>query len=148
MRSMLEQRDAFVQSAIEALFFQLQHALDLLLLHAQLGEDIAHLRGEDIDELVEEGLFEIEGAAVFHGAAEDAAEGVVAVAVAGLDAVGDGEAERADVVGDDAEGDVDLFLLGDGHDVALLVGLRQRAGVGFAGHLRQLVEDGRKTSVS
>ena len=98
--------------------------------------------GEDIDELVEERLLELERAAILYGAAEDAAEGVVAVGVAGLDAVGDGEAERAQVVGDDAEGDVDLLLLGHGHDVALGVGLRQGALVGLAAHLRQLVEDG------
>ena len=46
------------------------------------------------------------------GAAQDAAQDVVAVGVAGMDAVGDGEAQRADMVGDDAEGDIDLFLLG------------------------------------
>ena len=46
---------------------------------------------------------ETEGAAVFDGAAEDAAEDVVASCIAGKDTVGDGEAERADVVGDDSE---------------------------------------------
>jgi hypothetical protein len=138
-----------IQRPIERLLLQLQHGFDLLFLHAQFGEHIAHVRGEDIDELVEEGLFELERAAILHGAAEDAAEGVVAVAVAGLDAVGDGEAERAEVVGDDAEGDVDLFLLGDGHDVALLVGLGQRALVVLAADIFvSSSKMGLKTSVS
>ena len=53
---------------------------------------------------------EAERAAVADGAAQDAAQDVVAVGVAGLDAVGDGEAQRADVVGDDAEGDVEFIL--------------------------------------
>ena len=46
------------------------------------------------------------------GAAQDAAEDVVAVVVAGLDAVGNRKRERADVVGDDTEGDVHRLLIG------------------------------------
>ncbi len=46
------------------------------------------------------------------------------------------------MIGDDAEGDVDLFLLGDGDDVALLVGFGQRALVVLAAELGQFVEDG------
>ena len=55
-------------------------------------------------------VVETEGAAVADGAAEDAAQDVVAVVVAGQNAVGDGKTQGADVVGDDAEGDVDLDL--------------------------------------
>jgi hypothetical protein len=57
---------------------------------------------------------EAERASVAHGAAQDAAQNVVAVVVAGLDAVGNRKRKRADVVGDDAEGDVELDLLGSG----------------------------------
>jgi hypothetical protein len=67
---------------------------------------------EHVHELVEERFVEAEGATVADGAAQDAAEDVVAVGVAGLDAVRDGEAQRADVVGNDSERNVDLFLLG------------------------------------
>ena len=80
-------------------------------LSRNLGKDVAHRSREHVDQLVEERLVETERAAIAHRAAQDAAQDVVAVVVAGLDAVGDGEAQRADVVGDDAEGDVDLFLL-------------------------------------
>ena len=55
---------------------------------------------------------EAERAAIAHGAAKNSAQDVVAVVIAGLDAVGDGERKRADVVGDDAEGDVDGFCRG------------------------------------
>ena len=137
-----KQLHSTIQSPVKRLFLELQHSFDLLFLHAQLREDIRHLRSEDIDELVEEGLFELERAAILHGAAENAAEGVVAVAIAGLDAVGDGEAEGAQMIRDDAEGDVDLFLFGDGDNVALLVRLRQCALVVLAAELRQLVKDG------
>ena len=119
----LEEFDAFIQRPVERLLLALQHFLHVLLLRADFGEDIAHCPGEDVDELVEERFVEAEGAAVAHGAAQDAAQDVVAVVVAGLDAVGDGEAQRADVVGDDAEGDVDFFLLG----VAGAAGFGQRA---------------------
>ena len=80
--------------------------LDVVLFGAEFGEDVAHRVGQDGDQLVEERLVEAEGAAVADGAAEDAAQDVVAVVVAGLDAVGNGEAQGADVVGDDTEGDV------------------------------------------
>ena len=63
-----------------------------------------------------------ERAAVAHGAAQDAAQDVVAVVVARLDAVGDREAQGADVVGDDAEGDVDFLLLGVAGAAGLLGG--------------------------
>jgi hypothetical protein len=57
---------------------------------------------------------EAQRATVAHGAAQDAAQDVVAVGVARLDSVRDGERERADVIADDAEGDVDgdLFRAG------------------------------------
>ena len=108
----MKQLDAPIQRLIKRLLLPLQHFLHVLLLRADFGEDVAHRAGEDVDELVEERLVETERAAVAHGAAQDAAQDVVAVGVAGLDAVGDGEAQRADVIGDDAEGDVDFLLLG------------------------------------
>ena len=59
---------------------------------------------------MEEAVLQAERAAVADGATQDAAEDVVAIGVAGLDAVGDREREGADVVGDDAEGHVVLLL--------------------------------------
>ena len=102
--------DPPVQRLIERLLLSLEHVLDVLLLCANFGKDIAHRSGKNGDELVEERLVEAERAAVANGAAQDAAQDVVAVGVAGLDAVGNGEAQRADVVGDDAEGDVRRLL--------------------------------------
>jgi acetoin utilization deacetylase AcuC-like enzyme len=57
-----------------------------------------------------EGTLEAEGAAVAHGAAQDAAQNVVAVVVAGLDAVSNRETQRADVVGNHPKRDVNFFL--------------------------------------
>ncbi len=95
----------------------LQHRLDLLPFGPQFGEHITHLLREDVDEFVEERLLELKRAAILHRAAQDAAQRVVAITVAGLDAVGDGEAQGAQVVGDHTKSDIDLFLLGHGDDV-------------------------------
>ena len=99
-----------IQRFIKRLFLALDHFLHLLFARADFGEDVAHRVGEHVHEFVEKRFVEAERAAVAHGAAQDAAQDVVAVVVAGLDAVGDGEAQGADVVGDDAEGDVDRFV--------------------------------------
>src|SRR5690606_37997012 len=96
---------------------------------------------EDGDEAVEEGglRVEAEDAPEAHGAAQDVADDVVPSAVAGLDAVGDGEADGAEMVADDAEGDVDELLFGEA--VAASV-LGHGGGVGLAAQFRQLREDG------
>ncbi len=109
--SLLEQLDPSIERLVKRLFLAPQRFLDVLLLRADFGKDIAHRSGEDIDELEEERLVKSERASVADGAAQDAAQDVAAAFVARLNAVGDREAQRADVIGDDAEGDVDLFLL-------------------------------------
>ena len=109
----------------------------MFLLGADFGENIAHRAGEDIDELVEKWRAEAERTAVADGAAEDAAEHIVPVGVARLNAVADGKGERADVVGDDAEGDIVFFLFG----VASGTADRQRGSVGLAAEFFELVED-------
>ena len=59
---------------------------------------------------MEESALESERATVTHGATENAAQHIIAVGVAGLNAISDGKRKRADVVGDDAECHVDFFL--------------------------------------
>ena len=80
------------------------------LLGPQLGKHVAHGLREHSGELVEERLVETERPPVAHGAAQDAAQHVVAVVVSGRDAVGHGETQCPRVVGEDAESDVDFFL--------------------------------------
>ena len=109
----------------------------MFLLGADFGEDIAHRAGEDINELVEKWGAEAEGAAVADGAAQDAAEHIVPVGIAGLNAVTDGKGERADVVGDDTEGDIVFFLFGVSSGTAD----RQRGSVGLAAEFFEFVED-------
>ena len=97
-----------IQRLVKRLFLGADDFLHLLFPGADFGEDVAHRVGEHVHEFVEERFVEAERAAVAHGAAQDAAQNVVAVVVAGLDAVGNRKAQRADVVGNDAEGDVNL----------------------------------------
>ena len=73
---------------------------------AKLRKNTPHVFDQHIHELIEKRFLEAEGATVADGAAQDAAEDVVAVVIAGLDSVGDGEAEGADVIGNDAESNV------------------------------------------
>ena len=101
---LIEELQTAVQGFIEAGFLAQQHFLDGSLAAYQFGEDAAHLAGQRVHQLREEGLFEPQGAAIAHGAAQNAAQHIVAAVVAGQNTVGNGEAQRADVVGNHAEG--------------------------------------------
>ena len=94
----------------------------MLLLGPDFREDVAHFVGEDVHQLVEKRILETKRAAVAHRPAQDATQDVMAVVVAGLDAVGNGKAEGADMVGDDAEGDVQGDLLSRGGNVRAVAG--------------------------
>ena len=78
--------------------------------------------------MFEEAGWEAEFFPVEDPAAEDAADDVIAAFVARENPVGDGAGDAARVVGEDAEGDVGLLLLGQ----PLALG-GDGAGVGFAG---------------
>ncbi len=99
-----------IQRLIKRLLLNPDRLLHLRFARADFGEHIAHRLREHVHEFVEERFVEAERAPIPHRAAQDAAQHVVAVGVAGLDAVGNGKAQRADVVGNDAERDVDGFL--------------------------------------
>ena len=81
----------FIQRLIKRLLLALDGFLRLLLAGADFGKHITHRVGEHIHEFVEERFVEAECAPVTHRAAQDAAQNVVAVVVAGLDAVGNRE---------------------------------------------------------
>ena len=75
-----------------------------------------------------------EGPPVANGAAQDPAQDVVAVVVTRQDAVGNREGKSADVIRDDAKGDVDLNLFRGR-------AIRERRGVFFAAEFFQLVKE-------
>lgn len=143
----IEEVEATVECFVEGGFFAVQRVLDGLGACGEFREDGGHLFDEGVDEFRKEGFHEAELAAVADGAAQDAAEDIVAAVVARQDAVRNGEAEGADVVGDDAEGDgfAELLLVVvDGFGSALRVDVR----IGAAAELLKLCKEGAKTSVA
>ena len=136
-RLRLEKREAFVEGAIERFFLGLEHSGDVSLLGRQLGKHPTHRASQHSDQLVKKRLVKPERASVAYGAAQDTAQDVVAVAVAGIDAIGHGEGKRPRMVGDDPESDVDFFLL----RMTSGAGLRQGGGVTFAAQFFDLGEE-------
>ena len=101
-RRVLEQADALRQRPLEARLLEVQRLGDERLRPLQLVVGVAHLVHERGHEPVHQRLGRAEQVRVAHGAAHDAAEHVAAALVGGQHAVGDEEARRAQVVGDDA----------------------------------------------
>ena len=94
---------AVVERRGEALLLGGDDALDERDVLEQLGIGLAHLSVDLIDELGQEGALDAQQAAVEHGAAEQAAQDVLATLVAGQDAVGNHEVDGTGVVGDNAQ---------------------------------------------
>ena len=137
----MEEIDTPVECLVERLLLgsnSLLYDLAALLL---LGENNAHRVHQHVNKLIKKRLAKPERAAVAHGAAQDAAQDVVAIGVPRLDAVGDRETQRADMVAYDTEGNVGFFLLS-------LLRTGQCGGVLFAAQFSSASKMGLKTSVS
>ena len=107
-----EQVDAGGEGAEEGFFFFANHLGDEFLLCREFGIGTTHLLHERGHEEAEEGVAATEeGVGVTHGATEDAANDVTGLRVGRQLAVGDGESNGTQVVGDDAHGHVDVFFL-------------------------------------
>ena len=107
-----EQTDTFVQRAEERLFLAADDRRDLLFLLAEFGVGLAQVGDKLRHELVEERLaLAEERVAVAHCAAQDAADDVAGFLIARELSVGDGESDGADMVSDDAHGDVGVLAL-------------------------------------
>lgn len=100
--------------------------LDALAVGDQLRVLLAHRLDHDVDEVLSHGARGTQDAHVADGAAHDAAQDVATALVARRDAVADEHHGGADVVGDDAQGDVGVL----------------GGAVGDAGQLGGLVDDG------
>ncbi len=97
-----EQAEPLLQRLLEARLFQVQRLGDQRLGALQLVIGVAHLVHQRRHEAVHQRLLGAEQMRVAHGAAHDAAEHVAAPFVRRQHAVGDEEARRAQVIGDDA----------------------------------------------
>ena len=107
----IKQFNSPIKGLVKRLFLSLDDFLNMLFPGADFGKYVAHRVGEHVHEFVEERFVETERTTVAHRATQDAAQDVTAPVVARLNAIGNRKAQRADVVGDDAEGDVELNLL-------------------------------------
>ena len=107
--------NATVQRFVKRLLLRLDDLLDMRLFLADFGKNIAHSFSEDIHQFVKERLVETESAPVADGAAQNAAQDVIAVLVGGQNAIGDGKTERADMIRDYPERHVYFFLIGLGN---------------------------------
>ena len=109
---LVEQADTRLQRTQEGFFFFLDDLGDQLALGVQFGVGTAHILNQHRQELVHEGLFLAqESVAVTYGTAQDAADDVARLGVAGQLAVGDGEGDGTNVVSDDTHGDIRLLVV-------------------------------------
>lgn len=102
---LLQQGQAQIQGAQEALLLVLDGRQDEVGPLAQIGVGIAHLVDDRAADLVQEGLGEAQQPAIAGRAAQHQAQDIVAPLVARQHAVADQEGDGAGVVGDDAVGD-------------------------------------------
>ncbi|CCZ49491.1 putative uncharacterized protein [Bacteroides sp. CAG:661] len=124
---LLQQTDTRFERAQEGFFFLLDDFDNQFLLGLQFGIGFSHVLYQHGDELVHEGLLlSEERIAVADSAAQDAADDVAGLGVAGQLSVGDGEGDGADVVGHDTHGNV-RFLIGS---------------VSLSGHVAYHLQDG------
>ncbi|KAI5309940.1 hypothetical protein KEM55_002081 [Ascosphaera atra] len=131
----LKQLLTTIQRLGERNLLLIQNLTDISLLALKLREHIAHLLDERRDDLGEEAP-DVDAqvlAGISCASAEDAADDVAAALVVWWGAVGDGETQGADVVGDDSVGGVDAICVLGGE----LAGVRADAG-----DLADLVEQG------
>ena len=107
-----ETANAVCQSLKERLLLLQDNAADKLLLLDQLGVLSAHLTDQCADQFVDKRLFEAqESVAVAHCTAQDAANHVARLGIAGQLPVGNAEADGTQVVGHHAHRHIRLFVL-------------------------------------
>ena len=107
-----EAADAVGKGFEERLLLFENDAPNQLVLFLQFGILITHLAHQSVDQLIDKRLFETEeGITVTNGTAQDAADDVAGLGVAGQLAVGNAEAHGTEVVGNNAHGHIGILTL-------------------------------------
>ena len=78
---------------------------------AQFRKHLSHCLYQHINKLIEKWFLKPKRTPITNSTPQNAAQDIVAVGIARLNAISNGETQGADVVADDPEGDVDLLLL-------------------------------------
>src|SRR6266567_8689852 len=107
----IEKHDSIVQCLIEPLLLPLDDFLNTHSFGADFREDVAHCGGQHFHQFIEERFMETKRTAIANRSAQDSAQNIVTLRVARLDPIGDCETERADMIRNHAECDIDLLLL-------------------------------------
>ena len=108
---LLQEAFAGFEGFQECVFLFADYFLDKSLLLVQFGEVAAHLLFEDVHQFIDEGIVEVqEAVAVAYGTAQDAADHVAGLVVGRQLPVGNGEADRPHVVGNDPHGHIALGI--------------------------------------
>ena len=106
----VQELDARLECTQETLFLFLHHLRNEFALTFQFGIGCSHLLNEDGQQTIDEGfLLSEEGIGVAHGTAQDAADDVTCLCVARQLTVRNAECNGAQVVGNDAHGNVDVL---------------------------------------
>ena len=109
---MLKQGDTLVESAEECILLLFGDFDDKLALLCDFGISLAHRLNQCVDEAIEEGFFLLqECIGITHGAAQDSANHIAGLGIGGKLAVGDGEGDCADMVGNHAHSHINLVVL-------------------------------------
>ncbi len=109
---LLDELHAGLERAQERVLLLLAHMLDQVGLCGQLGIGGAHTLDECVDQAVHERLAHAqERVAIAHGTAQDAADDVASLGIAGQLAVGDAEGDGTHMVGHHAHGHVHIMVV-------------------------------------
>ena len=108
---LLQLLHALVDGLLEALLLGLDDLDDVVLILAQLRISALVFIDDGAGHLIQESALDAEQPAVAGSAAQQPSQDIAAALVGGQDAVADHEGGGADVVGNDAQRDVGLFVL-------------------------------------
>ena len=110
----IEKVDAFLQGTQERILLFFHYAADKLLLSGQLRIGLAHFLYQNGQQLIHKGfMLTQEGVSITHGTAQDTANDITSLGIAGQLSVGNREGHGTQMVGHHAHGDVCLLLLCD-----------------------------------
>src|SRR5204863_4890696 len=119
--SLFEDVYADIEGVVKRFFFASNGFFDCFLFRADFGKDIAHRPRHNIYKFEEEGFMKSQRTAITDRPTQYATQNVAAAFVRWNDLIGNGKAQRTNVIGDHAKRDIDLDLFWGAHAAGVLV---------------------------